>query len=96
MCVCVCVDNDLIYLDPHTTQPVVSARPDGSVPDSTYHTSAYGRMHISGLDPSVALGFFCKDEEDLDNLVHRLKQVLGEFVEVPLGEHSCDQYNSTH
>ena len=65
----------MIYLDPHTTQPVVSPRPDGTVPDTSYHSPAYGRMNIAGLDPSVALGFFCKDEEDLDNLVHKLKQV---------------------
>ena len=32
-------------------------------------------MNISGLDPSIALGFFCKDENDLDDLVKKLKQV---------------------
>ena len=68
-------DNTLLYLDPHTTQSTVDAKEGEPIPDSTYHTANYGRMNISGLDPSIALGFFCKDENDVDDLVEKLKKV---------------------
>jgi len=50
----------LIYLDPHTTQPVVAKGPthipDAThIPDTTYHCSQADRMRIEELDPSIAL-----------------------------------------
>lgn len=49
--------DNLLYLDPHTTQSVVSysEASNGMVPDQSYHCSQPDRMHISDLDPSVAL-----------------------------------------
>ena len=73
-------DNTLLFLDPHTTQPAVQTKEDGSFSDSSYHTSNFGRMNISYLDPSIALGFFCKDEDDLDDLVARLRRVRFESI----------------
>lgn len=66
---------ELLFLDPHTTQAALQVKEEGPIPDSSYHTSTFGRMEISGLDPSIALGFFCKDEDDVDDLVKRLKKV---------------------
>lgn len=46
---------ELIYLDPHTTQPAVDPCEDGQVPDETYHCQHPPcRMHICELDPSIA------------------------------------------
>lgn len=46
---------ELIYLDPHTTQPAVEPCEDGKVPDETYHCQHPPcRMHICELDPSIA------------------------------------------
>lgn len=46
---------ELIYLDPHTTQPAVEPCEDGMVPDDTYHCQHPPcRMHICELDPSIA------------------------------------------
>ena len=48
--------DDLLYLDPHTTQPAVSSSHSaGMVPDQSYHCSQPDRMNIADLDPSVAL-----------------------------------------
>lgn len=33
------------------------------------------RMNISDLDPSIALGFFCKTEEDFDDLCEQINEV---------------------
>ncbi|KAM8952881.1 cysteine protease ATG4A [Pelodytes ibericus] len=60
--------DELIYLDPHTTQTFVDAEEAGTVQDQTYHCQkSPNRMKILNLDPSVALGFFCKEEKDFDN-----------------------------
>ncbi|MEE6497018.1 hypothetical protein FKM82_002562 [Ascaphus truei] len=59
-------EDELIYLDPHTTQTFVDAG-TGAVQDLTYHCQkAPNRMKILNVDPSVALGFFCKEEKDFD------------------------------
>uniref|UniRef100_F6TRM1 Cysteine protease n=2 Tax=Ornithorhynchus anatinus TaxID=9258 RepID=F6TRM1_ORNAN len=60
--------NELIYLDPHTTQTFVDTEENGQVDDHSFHCQqAPQRMKIMNLDPSVALGFFCKEEKDFDN-----------------------------
>ncbi|XP_074004457.1 cysteine protease ATG4A isoform X4 [Numenius arquata] len=60
--------NELIYLDPHTTQSFVDWEENGTVDDESFHCQqAPHRMKIMNLDPSVALGFFCKEECDFDN-----------------------------
>ncbi|XP_060612197.2 cysteine protease ATG4A isoform X1 [Anolis sagrei] len=60
--------NELIYLDPHTTQLFVDFEENGTVDDRSFHCQqAPHRMKIMNLDPSVALGFFCKEETDFDN-----------------------------
>lgn len=60
--------DELIYLDPHTTQTVVDTEEAGTVQDQTYHCQKNpNRMKIMNLDPSVALGFFCIEEADFDN-----------------------------
>lgn len=66
----------LLFLDPHTTQPtILPAKDEKMIPDISYHTTNFGRMSMAGLDPSIALGFFCKDENDLDDLIEGLKKV---------------------
>lgn len=46
---------ELIYLDPHTTQTAVEPCEDGRFTDDTYHCQHLPcRMHICELDPSIA------------------------------------------
>ncbi|XP_071888121.1 cysteine protease ATG4A-like, partial [Anas platyrhynchos] len=64
----VVIEDELIYLDPHTTQSFVDSEENGTVDDESFHCQeAPHRMKIMNLDPSVALGFFCKEECDFDN-----------------------------
>jgi len=49
------IGEELIYLDPHTTQPAVDPCEDSQIPDETYHCQHPPcRMHICELDPSIA------------------------------------------
>lgn len=56
-----CVGNDVIFLDPHTTQPVgVIERNKTSYEkkkdaDASYHLSQASRSHILHMDPSIAV-----------------------------------------
>nr|KAF6491767.1 autophagy related 4A cysteine peptidase [Molossus molossus] len=60
--------DELIFLDPHTTQTFVDTEENGTIDDQTFHClHSPQRMNILNLDPSVALGFFCKEEKDFDN-----------------------------
>jgi cysteine protease ATG4 len=42
---------------------------------ATFHCEKVKRMQVSGMDPSMLLGFMCKDEEDWLDLVHRVELV---------------------
>uniref|UniRef100_A0A8C1BWV9 Cysteine protease n=1 Tax=Cyprinus carpio carpio TaxID=630221 RepID=A0A8C1BWV9_CYPCA len=70
------IDDELIYLDPHTTQQAVDTESGSAVDDQSYHCQRTPhRMKITSLDPSVALGFFCKSEEDFDSWCDLVQQV---------------------
>ncbi|XP_036380387.1 cysteine protease ATG4A isoform X2 [Megalops cyprinoides] len=71
------IGDELIYLDPHTTQSAVEAEPGVAVDDQSYHCQrSPRRMKAMSLDPSVALGFFCKNEEDFDSWCSLVQQEI--------------------
>ncbi|RXN04632.1 cysteine protease ATG4B isoform X1 [Labeo rohita] len=70
------VGDELIFLDPHTTQPAVDPNEDGQFPDDSYHCQHPPcRMHICELDPSIAAGFFCQTEDDFDDWCAQIRKV---------------------
>ncbi|CAL8103838.1 unnamed protein product [Calicophoron daubneyi] len=75
------VEDDVLCLDPHTTQP---ASLDTLTPedDLTHHCESPIRMPLKRLDPSMVLGFVCPTEAEFDEFCatleqHVLNQVLG-------------------
>ncbi|KAG8448234.1 hypothetical protein GDO86_015363 [Hymenochirus boettgeri] len=53
--------DELIYLDPHTTQTFMDPEETGTVQDQTYHCQkSPNRMKVLNLDPSVALASFLR------------------------------------
>jgi hypothetical protein len=69
-------DDNLFYLDPHTSQPtVVTAEPNGKVTGETYHRGIPLKMNVSGLDPSLSIGFYCMDRKDFDEFWMYAKEV---------------------
>ncbi|CAF4679002.1 unnamed protein product, partial [Rotaria magnacalcarata] len=57
----------------HVTQPHIDTT--NSFDDSSYHCDKVNRMKFSGLDPSLALAFACKSENEFDDLISKLRQV---------------------
>ena len=47
---------------------------------STYHCRSILSIPVREIDPSLALGFYCRDKADFDDFWHRAKQ-----VRMPLG-----------
>lgn len=70
------VGDELIYLDPHTTQPAVEPSDSGFIADDSFHCQHPPcRMHVSEIDPSIAVGFFCSSEEDFDDWCQRIRKI---------------------
>lgn len=89
-------EGNLLYLDPHTNQPYVDftpAVPDDIVKDSvqdstitllsTYQPTDVGRMPITSVDPSLALGFYCHDLEDFAALEESISLLIPHSRDVP-------------
>lgn len=66
----------LLYLDPHTTQFLVKTDNLEDIPDRSYHCSKTDMMHYQELDPSLALGFFCRELADVEDFCHRVKEII--------------------
>ncbi|GFY58446.1 cysteine protease ATG4A [Trichonephila inaurata madagascariensis] len=64
------IGNELINLDPHTTQ---LHRPD-EIDDQTYHCDNPSRMKFSDLDPSIALCFYFESEVDFQQWCEVVKK----------------------
>ncbi|KAF4523099.1 hypothetical protein B566_EDAN003113 [Ephemera danica] len=85
-----CVGEELLFLDPHTTQMATrtneKCHSKEQTADSTYHCQFASRSPILDLDPSVAVCFFCRTERDIDSLCHLLQQSLIADQKQPLFE----------
>eukprot|EP00123_Amoebidium_parasiticum_P020554 comp5229_c0_seq1/m.1265 comp5229_c0_seq1/g.1265 ORF comp5229_c0_seq1/g.1265 comp5229_c0_seq1/m.1265 type:complete len:395 (-) comp5229_c0_seq1:26-1210(-) len=55
--------NNVLYLDPHTTQPIVVPADDGYFPTPSYHCQSVSSIGFESVDPSLALAFYLGSEE---------------------------------
>ncbi|CAH0557586.1 unnamed protein product [Brassicogethes aeneus] len=84
------VGDEVIYLDPHTTQPsgfVEFKQTDANCrTDATYHIKYASRMSMLAMDPSVAVCFFCKTEVEFFDLCRLIKLEVIDSSSSPLFE----------
>jgi len=66
-------DEHLIYLDPHIVHE--SIRIDQDFSDETYHCAVPQKMHVSDVDPSLAIGFYCHNKLDFIDLCAHIKKM---------------------
>ncbi|KAI4488764.1 hypothetical protein M0802_011274 [Mischocyttarus mexicanus] len=85
-----CVGDEVIYLDPHTTQRSASVDDERNV-DLTYHCKSASRISITKIDPSVALCFFCATEKDFKSMCKTMQDELLEPAKQPLFELSTEK-----
>ncbi|XP_075153516.1 autophagy-related 4a isoform X2 [Haematobia irritans] len=71
------VDDDVLFLDPHTTQRSGSVGQKTSQDeidfDATFHQRYAGRIQFTQMDPSLAVCFLCKTRISFDILMEDLK-----------------------
>ncbi|KAJ8389628.1 hypothetical protein AAFF_G00118650 [Aldrovandia affinis] len=81
------VGEELIYLDPHTTQLAVEPHNHAHIPDSSFHCPHPPcRMQACEMDPSIAVGFFCKTEDDFDDWCDRIRKLSRSGEGLPMFE----------
>uniref|UniRef100_A0A5B7AYH3 Cysteine protease n=1 Tax=Davidia involucrata TaxID=16924 RepID=A0A5B7AYH3_DAVIN len=78
-------DEEAFYLDPHEVQPVVDIRRDNLEADtSSYHCNVVRHISLDLLDPSLAIGFYCRDKDDFDDFCDRASKLAVESNGAPL------------
>ncbi|XP_031382439.1 cysteine protease ATG4 [Punica granatum] len=78
-------DEEVFYLDPHEVQPAVTINRDNLEADtSSYHCSVIRHITLDSLDPSLAIGFYCRDKDDFDNFCSRASELAKESNGAPL------------
>ncbi|XP_077246602.1 cysteine protease ATG4-like [Tasmannia lanceolata] len=78
-------DDKALYLDPHEVQPVVDITRDNlEVDTSTYHCNDVRQMPLDMIDPSLAIGFYCRDKDDFVDLCARASELADRSSGAPL------------
>ncbi|XP_050365854.1 cysteine protease ATG4-like [Argentina anserina] len=82
-------DENALYLDPHDVQPVVNLSRNGAeVVDgdatSSYHCNVIRLIPLVAVDPSLAIGFYCRDRDDFDDFCLRASKLAEESNGAPL------------
>ncbi|KAE9617915.1 putative peptidase C54 [Lupinus albus] len=74
-----------LYLDPHDVHPVVNIIGDNQETNtSSYHSNVIKLMPLNSIDPSLAIGFYCRDKDDFDDFCSRASKLVEESDGAPL------------
>ncbi|XP_037497033.1 cysteine protease ATG4 isoform X2 [Jatropha curcas] len=78
-------DDNAFYLDPHGVQPVVNISRDGIGADtSSYHSDFIRHIPLESIDPSLAIGFYCRDKDDFDEFCFLASKLADDSHGAPL------------
>ncbi|KAK5581395.1 hypothetical protein RB653_001427 [Dictyostelium firmibasis] len=72
-------DDNLFYLDPHTVQNHIEVENGSKFPLNTFFCSTTKRTHVSEVDPSLVVAFFCKTKDDFNDFVERSKKMTSQM-----------------
>lgn len=70
--------DELVYMDPHFSRAALETKHVAEYSDAdldTYHCTIPRKIHISHLDPSMLLGFYCKTEQEFNAFCERINSV---------------------
>ncbi|CAO3647136.1 unnamed protein product [Cunninghamella blakesleeana] len=72
-------NDELIYIDPHFSRCAIETKElmDYTVEDlATYHCAIPRKIHISQIDPSMLIGFYCRTEDEFNILCEQIEEVV--------------------
>ncbi|XP_024380625.1 cysteine protease ATG4B isoform X2 [Physcomitrium patens] len=74
-----------MYLDPHENQQVFAVTPENLELDTSfYHCSVVRRLPLDSIDPSLAIGFYCRDRAEFDDLCARSSELVKQYNGAPI------------
>ncbi|EEF33181.1 Cysteine protease ATG4B, putative [Ricinus communis] len=78
-------DDNAFYLDPHEVQSVVNiGRDDIEADTSSYHSDIVRHIPLHSIDPSLAIGFYCRDKDDFDEFCLLASKLADDSQGAPL------------
>ncbi|KAI3905069.1 hypothetical protein MKX01_017315 [Papaver californicum] len=78
-------DDKAFYLDPHEVQQVAELRKENLEADTTsYHCSVVRNLPLDMIDPSLAIGFYCRDKDDFNDFCARASKLAEDSSGAPL------------
>ncbi|KAL1807672.1 hypothetical protein ACET3Z_024662 [Daucus carota] len=78
-------DENAFYLDPHEVKQVVDIKRDNLEADtSSYHCNAIRQISLELIDPSLAIGFYCRGKDDFDDFCSRASGLAAQSNGAPL------------
>lgn len=83
--------DELLYLDPHFSRPALETKHIDEYNEQdleTYHCAIPRKIHISQLDPSMLLGYYCRTQADFDAFCERVSEVT-EYLTLCILKFSC-------
>ncbi|CEP17831.1 hypothetical protein [Parasitella parasitica] len=88
--------DDLIYLDPHFSRPALETKRLSQYTNedfSTYHCTIPRKISISNLDPSMMLGFYCRNQKELDLFCDQIKSISQKHSAIFSIQQSAPEYD---
>ncbi|CAG8722937.1 13830_t:CDS:2 [Cetraspora pellucida] len=77
--------DDLYYLDPHHSRPALELKSMEEYTEeelSTFHCDTLRKIHISQLDPSMLLGFYCRTSDEFEDFCKRVEEISEKYKPV--------------
>ncbi|ORY94138.1 hypothetical protein BCR43DRAFT_443653 [Syncephalastrum racemosum] len=88
--------DDLIYLDPHFSRPALETKhieKYGEEDFSSYHCTIPRKLHISQVDPSMLLGFYCRTQAEFDAFCETITQIASQYTAIFTIEKRAPEYD---
>ncbi|XLS78927.1 hypothetical protein HN51_063161 [Arachis hypogaea] len=68
-----------LYLDPHEVQQVVNINGESQeTSTSSYHSNVIRHIPLDSINPSLAIGSYCRDKDDFDDFCSRASKLAEE------------------
>ncbi|KAI3962209.1 hypothetical protein MKX01_030759 [Papaver californicum] len=77
-------DDKAFYLDPHEVQQVAELRENLEADTTSYHCSVVRNLPLDMIDPSLAIGFYCRDKDDFNDFCARASKLAEDSSGAPL------------
>lgn len=68
-------EDKLIYLDPHNDQKAIDPSKN-DFPLNSYHCDFPRKLSLERMDPSCAVGFYCRTHQEFNDLMNTLKEIV--------------------